>query len=113
MKLTQLFLSSNATVKFDRLDDNKIYILLVQIYLKLLPPTNIVHLQQFYPILADKLNNEVLNLRGCVGDEMSTNTSRIRASERTLNLLLSAIYPLCTIRNSFLVNSNLKVQLRF
>jgi hypothetical protein len=108
MKLTSLFLNSNPVVNFDRLADNKIYILLVQIYMKILPPTNILHLKQFYPILADKLSNEVLILKRYVDEEKLKNTHLIRASERILNLLLSAIYPLCTIRNSFLVSRNFK-----
>jgi hypothetical protein len=99
--MTPLFLDPTPTVGFDRISDKKIHVRLAQIYLKLMPAQNILHIQQFYPILVDKLNDEILELKKSL--DSNKNMSLIQQHENILNLLLSTIYPLCILRNSFLV----------
>jgi hypothetical protein len=100
MSITPLFFGPTPCIDFKRLDNTKIHMCLAQVYMTLLPPNNILHLQQFYPLLVDKLKNEIEVLKEAAEKQ---STRMIKQSVNVINLLLAAIYPLSTVRNSFLI----------
>lgn len=101
--ITPIFLGSQSIVTFERLSYSKIHALFVRIYLQLLSPQNILHIQQFYPVVVKELLKHFAILRAHLESGILSETPAFKDSQHILNLLLAAIYPLCTLRNSFLV----------